>query len=84
MSDQRPQPDAPWYYVKDRKKVGPVDLAQLRHLASAGSLQTTDMVLQDGAQRWVTLGSIAGLFGTTASQAALRLPPPLPVTGGRQ
>lgn len=66
--------DGRWYYVRDRQKVGPVDLVQLQHLALTGSLQTTDMVLQDGAKHWVTAGTIPGLFGAPA------VPPGLPAT----
>jgi GYF domain 2 len=62
MADAEHKPDARWYYVLERKKVGPVPLPQLQELARSGRLQPPDMVLQDGATQWVTASSVKGLF----------------------
>jgi hypothetical protein len=69
-------PTAPgWYYVQDRKKWGPVSLAQLQELVLTGRLQPGDMVFQDGTPRWVPAGSVAEL-----SASAPRPASPAPAT----
>jgi hypothetical protein len=49
------QPSDRWYYAKDKKKFGPVSLAQLQCLVAEGKLKPEDMVIQDGAQKWRSL-----------------------------
>ena len=46
-----------WYYICDRKKVGPVSLEQLQKMLLAGESKETDMVLAEGAQKWVPLSA---------------------------
>jgi uncharacterized protein DUF4339 len=53
-----------WFYAKNRQKIGPVSLSELRQLLTSSELQTSDMVLQEGAKQWVTAGSIPDLFLT--------------------
>jgi WD40 repeat protein len=48
-----------WYYAKDKKKVGPVSLARLRELLADGVVTATDMVLQEGTQKWRPVAEIA-------------------------
>lgn len=67
MGHEALTPATGWYYVQDRKKVGPVLLAQLQELARSGRLQPSDMVLQDGAKQWVPAHSVNGLFSDAAS-----------------
>ena len=45
-------PNDCWFYAKDKKKVGPVSLDQLRTLLADGILKPTDMVLHEGMQKW--------------------------------
>ena len=59
-----------WYYAKDGKQEGPVSAAQLRHLASAGKLDPTDMVFKIGSKDWVEASTISGLFGGKSSSVA--------------
>ena len=51
-----------WFYAKDRQKLGPVSLTDLRTLVAEGRLQPTHMVLRNGRAQWVTAGSVPGLF----------------------
>jgi WD40 repeat protein len=47
-----------WYYVRDKKKVGPVSLAQLRRLLAEGVLKPEDMILQAGSPKWRPLAEV--------------------------
>ncbi len=70
--------DQTWYYIRDRKKVGPVPWMRLHELAASGQLRPADMVLLGGATHWTQALSVEGLFplpNTLASQG----PSPLPV-----
>ena len=51
-----------WFYVRDRKKVGPVTLAELKRLAGAGRLLPTDRLLREGQSKWVPACDIPALF----------------------
>src|SRR5271154_3369534 len=51
-----------WFYVQDKKKMGPVSLVQLRDLVAQGQIGRTDMLLQGGTTRWLTAESVEGLF----------------------
>jgi WD40 repeat protein/serine/threonine protein kinase/tetratricopeptide (TPR) repeat protein len=75
--------DAPplrWYYARDRQKLGPVTLDQLRELACRGELKPADMLLPEGASRWLAASEVSGLFdqGGTVSQDWPTLPGPVP------
>ena len=67
-----------WFYIRDRKKIGPVLWTNLRDLAAGGQLRPADMVLPGGATHWLQALSVEGLFplpNTVASEG----PPPLPI-----
>jgi hypothetical protein len=51
-----------WYYTFGGKKVGPVSWTQLHRQASGGHLRSADMILLDGAAKWVSAGSLPDLF----------------------
>jgi hypothetical protein len=51
-----------WFFVQGGKKCGPVSSAQLKALADAGLLQPTEMVLREGAGKWVQAATVNGLF----------------------
>ena len=51
-----------WYFVQNRRKVGPVPFAHLQRLAAAGRILPKDMIFQEGTQKWVAAISVAGLF----------------------
>lgn len=52
-----------WFYTKDGKtKIGPVSSTQLRALARARQIVSTDMVWQPGINKWTAAGAIKGLF----------------------
>ncbi len=53
---------AQWYYARDKQKLGPFSTEQMQQLASAGLIQATDMVLEDGTQRWLEARSAGLLF----------------------
>ena len=51
-----------WYYAHGKQKFGPYSAAQIKQFADAGKLQPRDMVLPEGAGKWVVAGSLGGLF----------------------
>jgi regulator of protease activity HflC (stomatin/prohibitin superfamily) len=51
-----------WFYARDKQKVGPVTLAQLRALLQSGKLKHTDMVFREGWKKWVAAHSVKNLF----------------------
>jgi len=59
-----------WYYVHDKKKVGPVPWARLRELAASGQLRPGDMVLSEGGTRWIQALAVQGLFPPAAIPVA--------------
>lgn len=77
-----------WYYVQDRKKFGPLSFASLQELALTGRLAKSDMVLQNGTDKWVPAETVANLFpparvavdGSQAGNGTTTAPqpPPLP------
>jgi WD40 repeat protein/serine/threonine protein kinase/tetratricopeptide (TPR) repeat protein len=70
---------AAWYYARDRRRVGPVSLQQLRELAAAGELWPEDMLLPEGARQWIAADSVPGLFS-----ASMDIPPPMTMEVARQ
>jgi serine/threonine protein kinase len=55
-------PETQWYYAQGRQKVGPVTWARLQEMAKTGRLLPQDMLLPDGARRWLEAGTLPGLF----------------------
>jgi WD40 repeat protein/serine/threonine protein kinase/tetratricopeptide (TPR) repeat protein len=49
-----------WYYARDRQKVGPVTAEELRELTCRGELKPTDMLLPEGASRWLAAAEVLG------------------------
>jgi hypothetical protein len=62
---------ARWYLARNKQRLGPYSSAQLKQFADAGQVQPDDMILREGRPKWVSAGSIKGLF--TAARPA---PPP--------
>lgn len=50
-----------WYYSRNKQRLGPVSLEQLRQLVASGELQPTDMIFRQGTQKWIPVGSIPEL-----------------------
>jgi hypothetical protein len=59
-------PGPGWFYAQNKKKHGPVQLTQLRQLASSGKLQPSDMVLQEGSGKWLAASALPELFPVPA------------------
>jgi hypothetical protein len=53
---------AVWYYARNKQKVGPFPFVALQELTALGELQPSDMVWQEGTQRWIQAGTVPGLF----------------------
>jgi tetratricopeptide (TPR) repeat protein len=51
-----------WYYIENKKKVGPVKGHRLQELAASGALKPTDMVLENSTTKWMPAAEVAGLF----------------------
>ena len=52
-----------WFYASNGGQMGPVDTAELKRLAGAGTVQPTSLVWRDGLSEWVQASKIKGLFG---------------------
>jgi hypothetical protein len=65
-----------WYYIKDKKKLGPVSFAQLRDMVNGGSLQRSDMVLQGGTTKWAAAETVPNLFPVAPGDPPLHIPAP--------
>lgn len=65
-----------WFRARDKKKYGPYTWPQLLTLAQRGEVRPDDMLLQEGAKRWVRADTLAALFAKPAT--AVRAKPPTP------
>jgi len=68
-----------WYYSVEGKQQGPVTAADLKKLAEAGTLKSTDLIWKDGMADWAPAKSIKGLFGggSAANPAPARAEEPV-------
>lgn len=65
-----------WFYTQNGTQVpNPVSTSQLKQMASAGQLQPTDLIWQEGMAGWAPASSLKGLF-PTAPAAPLASPAP--------
>ena len=64
-----------WFYVKDKKKQGPVTFVQLQSLAAQGHIAPGDMLLQGGTTKWTAAESVQGLFPATPGDFPFGPPP---------
>lgn len=69
---------AEWHFLKNGTQQGPVTAAQLKQLASAGSLLPSDMIWKNGLPNWVPASSVKGLFAASP-QVAQAKPSPAPM-----
>ena len=53
---------AQWYYAHNNKKHGPYSATQLKQLAASGQRQAGDMILKEGAAKWMLAAQVKGLF----------------------
>ena len=60
--ESAPPTVARWYYIRDRKKIGPLTLEELRELVATEKLCASDMVLKEGEPRWCAAGEVPGLL----------------------
>lgn len=51
-----------WYIGRDRQKVGPFTIDEIKQLASLGIIRQTEFILSEGSRTWVAASSIFGLF----------------------
>jgi hypothetical protein len=51
-----------WYVARDRQRVGPYSMEQLRALVGQGQLAPTAMLLKEGEAKWVPASTVDGLF----------------------
>src|SRR5438094_295370 len=64
-----------WFYVQDKRKLGPVTREQLQQLAGSGQVRRTDMVLKAGTPQWHPAADVPGLLAAFAPE--VRPLPPL-------
>ena len=51
-----------WFYAQEGRQLGPISPEELRRLADAGELATTDLVWREGLAEWVPAIRVKGLF----------------------
>ena len=57
-----PQTDSNWFYADGATQIGPVSLAQLQQLVTAGTVTPATMVWTSGMAAWSPAGQVAALF----------------------
>jgi putative ABC transport system ATP-binding protein len=50
-----------WYYAQNKKRMGPFELERLRDMLKSGQLKPSDMIWQEGTQKWVPASSVPEL-----------------------
>lgn len=55
----------PWFAAHNNQKLGPFSWPQFQQMAASGMLRGSDMVTQEGTERWVAASSVPGLFPGT-------------------
>jgi hypothetical protein len=78
-----------WYYTKDGRQQEPVSAVELKRLATAGTLTSTDLVWKEGMAEWAQAGTVKGLFPSAAAGSAYGFAPasrtePRPVPEDRE
>lgn len=68
-----------WYVCRDQEQEGPISSAQLRNLASSGSLQAEDLVWKEGLSEWVPARKVKDLFVKPPASPKRSTPPPQPL-----
>jgi GYF domain 2 len=56
-----------WYYAHDEARLGPYSSEQLKELAAAGKILTTDTVWQEGVEKGALAAKVRYLFVAVAS-----------------
>jgi ferredoxin len=59
-----------WYLARNKQRVGPLSLVQLRTMLALDSLSPTDMLLPVGARKWVPASEVQELFPVLALPSA--------------
>jgi hypothetical protein len=59
-----------WYYARDKQRVGPVALEQMRQLVGTGELRPEHVVWTEGMSQWAPAGSVEVLFPGSAAAPA--------------
>ena len=62
--------EAQWYFTNQKQRFGPVSSERLKHLASSGRLQPSDLVWKEGMAQWVAASQVTGLFPPTSPPVA--------------
>jgi hypothetical protein len=57
-----------WFIGRNRQKFGPFSTAQLQQLVTLGMVQPTEHVLEEGAEKWVAVSSVAAFVPAAVSQ----------------
>lgn len=63
-----------WWYSKEDQRFGPHTASELKGIATAGQLVSTDLIWKEGLKNWLPASSAKGLFPISAPA----VPPPLP------
>jgi hypothetical protein len=59
--------EARFYVARNKQKVGPFSILQLKQMALSENLKPRDMILSDGSARWVPASSLESIFPIVAT-----------------
>lgn len=65
----------PWYYAENGQQRGPIELAELQGLFTAGQLTGQDLVWTEGMPQWQPAASVAALMPPAPAPPAEPAPP---------
>lgn len=63
-----------WFYAKDGKQEGPVDLATLQAKLQSGDLRPTDLIWKKGMAEWTAIEEVTEVSTPTPSEAPAGVP----------
>lgn len=63
-----------WYYAHDENRLGPFSPRQLKDLADAGTILSSDTVWKDGVEQGVLASRVRNLFAVAVPSPAVPLP----------
>ena len=75
-----------WYYIKEKRKLGPVSLAELQQLVASGQLRASDMLLPRRETKWIAVENVPELYPVAkiVASSAQAVPVAVPVNEAMQ
>lgn len=79
LTAKPPTSSADWYYTKDgKKRIGPVSFSDLQKLVGDGVIQSEDMIMKPGVNKWMPASAFPKLFPSVVPVDAAPVAPAPP------